>query len=182
MINLMEKEDREETRQMIQDLIGKPLAELNGQMRLLVIQNANIETQTIKTNGRVSELENWQLDVVKVLASELPHSIAGCPQEPALVDIKKDIKEVQKAVNEIKVTAKTESTIYTILRSNITLAVIIIGLIVNILLAVRNNKKNDTQIRNQNNLREEIIENVLPTTRGGVYVPPAFRTDTTKKK
>jgi len=174
--------DANETRTMITDIIGKPLAEVNGQLRLLVQQSANIEIQTRITNGRVSELEEWQLEVIKTLASGLPHHVEDCSQGPTLKEMKEDIGEIKKDVGALKIGKIVKGTIYTSLKSDITVILIGLGLILNLWLGIRNGKKNDTQIKNQDNLRNEIIENVVPTTRGGQYIAPIFKADTNTKK
>jgi hypothetical protein len=53
----MTKDDRNEVRELLNDIISAPLEKIDGQYRLMTNQLANIETQTLKTNNRVTHLE-----------------------------------------------------------------------------------------------------------------------------
>lgn len=53
----MTPDDRTEVREMLTDIVALPLANINGQLRLLNNQVANVEIQTRKTNGGLIDLE-----------------------------------------------------------------------------------------------------------------------------
>jgi hypothetical protein len=79
----MNKGDREEVRQLLVDVMGKPLEAINGQYRLVSNQLTNIETQTIKTNGRVTQAEH---DIKELQMGEIKH-VVNCPMVPRLEKI-----------------------------------------------------------------------------------------------
>jgi hypothetical protein len=54
----MNSDDREEVRGMLNDIISAPLEKIEGQYRLMTNQLSNIEIQTIRTNSRVTKLED----------------------------------------------------------------------------------------------------------------------------
>lgn len=53
----MTREDRTEVKVMLTDIIATPLENINGQLRLITNQVANVEIQTRKTNGGLIDLE-----------------------------------------------------------------------------------------------------------------------------
>ena len=102
----MDKEQREEVRQLIEDVIGKPLEEIIGRLNILNANTSRIETQTTKTNGRVDKLESCVSDLQKV---NLTHTV-NCPNTKLLKEIEvaaKDRKENCPYKTEIEI-LKTE--------------------------------------------------------------------------
>lgn len=79
----MDKEQREEVRELIEDVIGKPLEEIIGRLNILTANTSRIETQTTKTNGRVNYLETCVNDLQKV---NLTHTI-NCPNTKILKEM-----------------------------------------------------------------------------------------------
>jgi hypothetical protein len=153
----MELNERTEVREMISDIIGGPLEKINGKLQVMVQQLSNVEIQTLKTNGRVNELEIWQLDVIKQIALELPHHLEDCPQGPVLEGIKMDLGTIKTDVNTLK-TAKSEKIKFQdSLRANIGTIVAIILLVISLTVNLTNHKQNATQITNQADIRKEIM-------------------------
>lgn len=71
-----------ETRQMIEDVIGRPLEDIIGRLNVLNANMARIEgntqraeSNTAKTNGRVDKLEDSVLELQKI---NLTH-VMNCP-------------------------------------------------------------------------------------------------------
>lgn len=71
----MNKDDRDEARQMINDVIGKPLEEIIGRLNVIQANLVRVEGQTTKTNGRVTACE----DKIETLEKdEIKHAV-NCP-------------------------------------------------------------------------------------------------------
>jgi hypothetical protein len=152
----MDAQDRAETRQMITDIVGSPLETIHGKLNLILSQNSNIEIQTIKTNSRVTHLEE-NLGVLQgKVDNELPHTVSSCPQGPILEDIKIDIAVI-KSGKDIKL--KFQDT----LRTNLGLILVGIGLVINMIISysnhqvsTSNNKLNSEQLTNQKGIVQNI--------------------------
>ena len=85
----MNHEDRNEVRDMLTDVLSGHIERIEGQYRVIQQQLSSIEVQTLKTNGRVSVLENKVDEVEKDL---LTHPIK-CTQVKEIAEIKKDLEE-----------------------------------------------------------------------------------------
>jgi predicted nuclease with TOPRIM domain len=85
----MNHEDRNEVREMLNDILSGNLQKIEGQYRVIQSQLSSIEIQTTRTNGRVSVLEDKVDQVEKDL---LTHPIK-CTQGKEISEIKKDLEE-----------------------------------------------------------------------------------------
>ncbi len=144
----MESEDRKEVREMLTDILAGPLEKINGQLKLLVQQNSSIETQVLKTNGRVNDIEDWQGDIDIKLAKDLPHTIVNCPQLETITELKKD-------VGVLKTTPVVSGKIEERLRANLSLVFVGIGLIVTIIIGTLNLRKNNKTLSGQEVIKKE---------------------------
>ena len=109
----MEKVQQDEIRQLITDVIGKPLEEISGRLSLINVKMVEIERNTMKseqhgakTNGRVDRLEN---EIIQLKSANMVHVI-NCPNTALLKDVEialKDRKETCPYKSEIE-TLKTD--------------------------------------------------------------------------
>jgi len=72
---LMNKEDREEIRQLLKDVLSAHTATIDGQFNLIVSDLSHIKEQTTKTNGRVTKLEEQRQAALLLEASHFQN----CP-------------------------------------------------------------------------------------------------------
>jgi hypothetical protein len=86
----MQKEDREEVRQILTDVLAGYAAKQEGQYENLSLKIDNldykveqIQIQTTKTNGRVTALETK------------PHPIANCPQATIIDQLYDDVATIK---------------------------------------------------------------------------------------
>lgn len=145
--------DRAEVRELLTDILAGPLEKIDGQLRLLVQQNSSIETQVLKTNGRVTDLEDQMVDVEIVLAKDLPHTTASCPHTAI-------ISEIYTDVSNIKTGFGIERKFNAGLRSNISLILVVAGLIVTIIIGSLNLRKNDKTLTGQETIKKEADKNM----------------------
>ena len=82
----------QQTRQMIQDVIGKPLAEISGQLNLLSQTIDTIHDNTTKTNGKVAEHEKVIYELKEATATHTIH----CPQKAEIHEINKKVTTLEK--------------------------------------------------------------------------------------
>ena len=95
----MDKEQRNEVRELITDVIGKPLEEIIGRLNVITANMIRIEgnterteTHTKETNGRVTKLE----DAVILLQKEnIMHTI-NCPQKAAIDTMNNKLTTIEK--------------------------------------------------------------------------------------
>jgi len=85
----MTREDRNEVREILTDILSGHVEKIDGQYRVIQAQLSSIEIQTTKTNGRVTELESQVIQVEKDL---LTHPI-NCNLTNEVREIKKDLEE-----------------------------------------------------------------------------------------
>jgi hypothetical protein len=149
MLDIMNAEDRLEVREMLLDILSGPLEKINGQYRLVSNQLSNIEIQTTKTNGNVTEIDVRLKSVEIKVAKEIPHTIVGCPQAEI-------IEELKSEVLVIKNSQVTETKVKDVLRNNANLILIAIGLIVTLIVGLVNLNKNNTQTAVQQELKKEL--------------------------
>jgi len=81
----MTDSDEKKVRQTIIDIIGKPLAEISGQLNVLSETINNIDENTIKTNGKVAEHEKI---IGQILRDELSHW-NRCPNTDKIITLEK---------------------------------------------------------------------------------------------
>ena len=72
---LMTRQDREEIRQLLLDVISSHTAEVDGKFNVIHEKLERIEAQTTKTNGRVNKLEE-KTEILKI--NDIEH-ITHCP-------------------------------------------------------------------------------------------------------
>ena len=85
----MNHEDRNEAREMLNDILSGHLQKIEGQYRVIQSQLSSIEIQTTRTNGRVTELES---KVDKVEKDIITHPI-NCNQVGEIKKIREDLEE-----------------------------------------------------------------------------------------
>ena len=124
----MDSKDRAEVRELLLDIISGPLEKINGQYRLMSSQLANIEVQTTKTNGRVTELENKVAEIDKIVTLEIG-----------------EIKTAKAAVRSFRDSV----------RGNWSVALVGLGILVTITLGVINFVRNGNQLKGQEVLKTE---------------------------
>jgi hypothetical protein len=107
----MEPNDRAEVRQMLTDIMEGHLQKIEGQYRLMTNQLSNIEIQTTKTNGRVTDLERNLKKLEKEVSEDLPHSIDGCPQGPTITELRDNMVTSRVIRNSIIVSITGASAI-----------------------------------------------------------------------
>jgi len=105
----MNKDDKEETRQMISDIIGKPLEDIIGRLNVMNANMVRIEGNTErtekhaeKTNGRVNTLEK-QMEQLKL--DEIQH-ILKCPNNNRIQGLENN-EVSRKAVAKFLIMAST---------------------------------------------------------------------------
>jgi predicted nuclease with TOPRIM domain len=79
-MEVMTKEDRDELRDMIGDILGIQAEKTEGKFNVINEKLDAITEQTTRTNGRVTKLEN---QVFQIQINELNHTKA-CPQNKRL--------------------------------------------------------------------------------------------------
>lgn len=72
---LMTKDDRDEMRQLMKDVLYAHTAAIDGQFKVIASDLAHIKEQTTKTNGRVTKLEDYRQSA---LLTEANH-FQNCP-------------------------------------------------------------------------------------------------------
>lgn len=77
--------DEKKTRQLIEDVIGKPLAEISGKLNLLSQTIDTIHDNTTKTNGKVAEHEKT---IGEIIRDELSHW-SRCPNTEKIITLEK---------------------------------------------------------------------------------------------
>lgn len=89
----MRIQDEQRTRQMIEDLIGKPFEEIIGRLNVLNAHVSRVEGNTDriekhveKTNGRVTKLED---EIEKMYRGSLSH-MTSCPNTKKIEILEKD--------------------------------------------------------------------------------------------
>ena len=155
----MTPQDRTEVREMLVSI-------LQGWHSDTVIRETNtekalnkIETHLEKLNGKVYEHEK----LIGQLKIEGVQHLVNCPVAPKVEEITKDI-------NEIKSNLKNEANNGLKFRSNSTLLLMAIGIMVSIIMAGWNIHKSDTKTNDiEEVVRREIrgIEGISKVTRGG---------------
>ena len=85
----MNHEDRNEAREMLNDILSGHLQKIEGQYRIIQSQLSSIEIQTTRTNGWVTELES---KVDKVEKDIITHPI-NCSQVGEIKKIREDLEE-----------------------------------------------------------------------------------------
>jgi hypothetical protein len=81
----MTLQDEQKTRQLISDVIGKPLAEIIGELKLQSQVIKTIDENTTKTNGKVAEHEKI---IRNLLDLENGHFVK-CPNTDKIITLEK---------------------------------------------------------------------------------------------
>jgi hypothetical protein len=117
----MEKNQQDEVRQLITDVIGKPLEEISGRLSLINAKMVEIERNTMKseqhgakTNERVDKTED---DIDKLKTANVAH-VVNCPNTSLL-------KQVELALKERKETCPYKTEIETLKSDRISRASIV---------------------------------------------------------
>jgi hypothetical protein len=117
----MNKQDREETRQMIKDLITPYHLEVVNQNKLTNVSLNFIDKHLEVLNGNVAKHE-------KIIIENLPHTTANCAQKTTIVEIRDNMittTALKKATrNTIILTASIFSVLFIVFQMLIKLKII----------------------------------------------------------
>jgi len=118
----MTREDENKVRQMIVDVIGRPLAEISGQLALLTQTTDVINAKVTVTNGKVAEHEKV---IGQMIKDEISH-FNKCPNTDKIITLEK-MEVGRKAVSNF--TWKQVTWIGAVAGTILTLLTILINLI-----------------------------------------------------
>jgi len=86
----MNKEDKDETRQMIHDIIGKPLQEILG---ITSVTNATLtrleKYTTTTTEAAAKKIEKLEDEISNIKLADVRH-VLNCPQTKRITDLEND--------------------------------------------------------------------------------------------
>lgn len=86
----MTQSDRAEIRQMLTDVLQGTINQIEGKLEVIHVDLKFTKNQTVRTNGRVNELEN---EVGRIKMREIQH-VAACPNTARLKSL--EDKEISR--------------------------------------------------------------------------------------